>query len=441
MTASPHLTDDERFPLIPESSRGLLARLREHEAAPRYNMACGDRLTGEGLRRVRAFEESLVRPVWNEGEVPAWVREFAATALLQVPIYRKRGGRADAFEALPTSTRADIAREPWSFVPDDQPLDDLIVYYTAGASGTPMNVLAHPEAAAKRLPLFRAALRERGVSLDGGLDRVSIAFVCSQRTTLTYASLSSVLGGAGHVKVNLNPGEWRHPDDRARFLDDCAPEIYTGDPLSFADLAALPQTTRPRALISSALALLPALRARLEARFACPVIDLYSLCESGPIGVSHGEGFRVLPSDLFVEVLDGDGTSVAPGKRGEVTLTGGRNPFLPLLRYRTGDWARLEHRADGVYLLDLEGRAPVVFRAVDGRAINNIDVTTVLRPFALARFAVHQQGDSSLRVRLNSGDDIAPVAAALRSIFGTDQAIAFESFEPGEWKVVPYATP
>ena len=67
MPASPHLTDDRRYPLIPEESRGLLQGLREHENAPRYNMACGDRLTAAGLEGVREFERGLVRPQWRAG--------------------------------------------------------------------------------------------------------------------------------------------------------------------------------------------------------------------------------------------------------------------------------------------------------------------------------------------------------------------------------------
>ena len=361
MVAAPYLSDDERFPLLGRDERGLLKQLREHPAAPRFNMACGDRLTAAGLSNVRAYEHRVAseRPRWREGEVPQWVRKFAARCLADVPIYRRRGGDENEFVSLPTTTRDDIAREPWSFVPDSAALDDLIVYYTSGANGSPMNVLAHPDFASMRLPLFRAALARFGVTLDGGPERVSILFVCSQQTTLTYASLSSYLGGAGHVKINLNPAEWRDPDDRVRFIDDCNAELYSGDPLSLADLAKLPTRTRPKALISSAMRLQTAMREQLVERFGCPAIDVYSTCESGPIAVAIDDDFEVLPPDLYVELLDRDGRPCAPGERGEVALTGGRNPFLPLLRYRTGDWAAMSYDEEVPRLVQLEGRAPV----------------------------------------------------------------------------------
>src|SRR5258707_886641 len=84
------------------------------------------------------------------------------------------------------------------------------------------------------------------------------------------AWLAGCLGGPGFAKLNLAPADWREPDGRARFIDACQPEVFTGDPLSFAELARLPVQHRPKALISTAMQLLPGLRLELEARFGCP---------------------------------------------------------------------------------------------------------------------------------------------------------------------------
>src|SRR5262249_24567435 len=146
---------------------------------------------------------------------------------------------------------------------------------------------------------------------------------------------------AGFAKINLNPADWNHPDDRRRFLEDCQPEIYTGDHFAFDELARLDLTARPKALISSATTLLPGQRARLEAHFGCPVIDMYALNEAGPVAYSRDAGHEVLPHDLYVEIVDDAGRPVEPGQRGEVVVTGGVNPNLPLVRYRTGDFAAL----------------------------------------------------------------------------------------------------
>jgi phenylacetate-CoA ligase len=161
------------------------------------------------------------------------------------------------------------------------------------------------------------------------------------------------------------------------------------------------------------------LRAELAERFGCPVIDVYSLNESGPVAFSVAAGLEILPHDLFVEILDDADNPCPPGVRGEVTLTGGVNPYLPLVRYRTGDHAALDFDGPLPRLIGLEGRAPVVFAHADGKRINSIDVTATLGSLALPFFALHQASDGALTFRTRADDSILTKAKeALRGLFG-----------------------
>ena len=144
-------------------------------------------------------------------------------------------------------------------------------------------------------------------------------------------------------------------------------------------------------------------------------------------------GHWLLSHRLYVEVLDPAGRPCPPGERGEVTLTGGFNPFLPLLRYRTGDWASLDlSDPRRLRLVDLHGRAPVVFTAADGRPVNNIDVTAALKHLALPQYSLHQAADGSLRLRV-AGDLAA--GEALRygpaEVVWTTNAIGDRTSRPG----------
>jgi len=440
------LTDLQRFPLLTDRGRQLLLWLREHPSAPRYNFQTGDRITAPGLQRIREYEHRLQTDLrgWRSGELPEWLPPFVEECLREVPFYRRRGNSSGDFFSLPTIDRGDLGREPWAFVPDAQPLDDLIVYPTSGTTGHAVSVLSHPEVSSMYLPLLRQALAWRGVRLEGGPGRVAIVLVCAQQRTYTFASISSYLEEAGFVKINLNPAEWRDPDDRARFLDACDPEIVSGDPISFLELSKLPLQTRPKALISSAMKLLPAFRQQLENHYGCPVIDLYSTNESGPIAVATDAGHQILPPDVYVEILDGNGKPCPPSERGEVTVSGGRNPFLPLLRYRTGDWARLDFAGSVPVLMGLEGRPPVVFRSATGHSINNIDVTGALLHLALPQFSLQQAADGSLLFRVR-GEDVprAAIFQALLEVFGRDQKLSIEEIpEPEAWsgKIVQYSS-
>ena len=297
-------------------------------------------------------------------------------------------------------------------------------------------MLSHPETASKYIPLLRAALRLHGLTLAGGRlpasgqPRVALLLVCAQHRTYTYASVLSALDGAGFAKINLDPADWRDPADRARFIDDCQPEIFTGDPVAFAELARLPFQHRPKALISTAMQLLPGLRQELEDRFGCPVIDLYAMNEAGPIAAATPAGYALLQPRLYVEVLDDAGRPCPAGERGEITLTGGFNPFIPLLRYRTGDYASLAFSGALPLLLNLEGRPPVLFRGAAGQPINNIDVTGVLKPFALPGYQLHQAAGGALKLSvLASSADAGRLRAALVGLFGADQTVVIVPVE------------
>lgn len=426
-------TDQDRHPLLQESGSQLLQSLREHPNAPRFTDSCGDWLDAAGLEKVRAFQKELegLDAGWSPGVRPAWLEEFAAFCRREVPFYRDYGPTALPFESLPGVTRADLSRAPWRFVPDSQPLDDLALYHTSGSTGHPLDVLSHPVVASMHLPLIRTALARRGVRLAGGPGKVAMAMVCFQQHTITCVSISTFLEQAGFVKVNLNPLDWRDPGDRALYLDALAPEVISGDPLSFDELARLPVRFRPAALVSTSMALQPAFHHQLEARFGCPVIDLYSLNETGPVAAGVPGEHYLLPHRLYVEILDPAGRECSPGARGEITLTGGFNPFLPLLRYRTGDWASLEWRGGSPVLVGLQGRPPVEFRGENGQRINNIDVTRVLQPFALTQFTLHQAASGALTLGV-VGDLSAEAAlrATLAGLFGAGLPLNIQAIDP-----------
>ncbi|HEX7378913.1 MAG TPA: AMP-binding protein [Pirellulales bacterium] len=419
------LTEAERFPLLTDRGRAMLSRLRQHEHAPRWTYSCGERLTEAGLADVQAFaaRQGTERRRWKYGKTPAWVGDFIDRCRRDVPFYRQRliHGR------LPTCDREDLRREPWSFVPDSADLNDLIVYKTSGTSGNLLHLPSHPVAPARYLPLFESALAAHGVALTGG-DCVSLLQVAAQIRTYTFASISSYLREAGHAKINLNPADWFHADDRRMFFDDCSPELVTGDPFALEQLAELELQARPKAILSSATMLLPALRDRLRRHFGCPVIDVYSMNETGPIAFTHADivadEHEILPHNLFVEILDESGEPLPPETRGEIVVTGGVNPFLPLVRYRTGDFAALTFAHEVPRLVGIERRRPVVFRANDGKPVPSISVTVALFHVPLPFFSLHQAGNGAITFRTRCdrvSEDM--VRGALADVLGASPVV------------------
>lgn len=412
--AATALTDDERWPLLTPTAEAMLSRLRSHLAAPRYNHECGDRLTTGARDRLRAYRAGLAAGFPPDG----WVMDLVARVYATVPRYRGLPVPASLAE-VPTTDRHDLLSHAESRVPDDADLSELIVYRTSGSRGPAATVPMTPEFCALDLPVMQHVLSSLGVPLRGGASRVSLVNVYHQPVAYQFASVSSYLDGAGVVKVNLHDSGWRDTADRVSFLDSCAPELYTGNPISLAALATLPLTTRPAAVLSGAMALGSGLRDRLVARFGCPVVDLYGITEAGLIAWRPDDGpHRLLPRRLHVEVLSPSGQPCAPGERGEITVTCGENPLLPLLRYRTGDHAALSAVDGEPVLVGLEGRDPVRYRAADGHWVNSIELTHVLSPLGLVAWQLHQDETGAVAVEVHGEADRVAVESAVRSLLG-----------------------
>src|SRR5262249_2543463 len=141
----------------------------------------------------------------------AWVRGRRPL----VPSFRARVPRAaavdDAWASIPTTSREDLALRPESMVPDDAPLDRMIVYRTAGTTGHALLVPHDARAAACYLPLLEIALARWGV--PARLDAGDVAMlVGAQARTVTYATALAAWGQAGFAKLNLAREEWPGDD-------------------------------------------------------------------------------------------------------------------------------------------------------------------------------------------------------------------------------------
>lgn len=441
-------TDADRYPTLTEEGQRMLNLLREHSCAPRFYNESGNRLLAPEVEQVRAQERAVLTAnlTFASNEQPDWRDAFVESCLREVPYFRRRAAAIAEilpFHRLPTIDRGDLGRDIADFVPDGVSTERMINFRTSGTTGHPLLIASLPVVAASYLGFHRRALQRFGIELRHGRGQVGVILLGYQKTCFTYVSVTPTQDEAGLAKINLHPDDWRDPSDRAQYLAAMNAEVLAGDPLSFSVLLELSPACRPRALFSTSMTLLPGLRRRLETHFDCPVLDLYSMNEAGPIAVFDPAvgGHVLLQPRMQVEILDSAGNALPTGERGEVTLTGGFNVCLPLLRYRTGDFARLANVRGEPVLLDLEGRPPVRFRTATGEWINNIEVTHILRPFPLSRFSLHQDSQSVLHFRYDgSGLDEASLRELLLRRFGQNQTLTFHPLPPEPLKQIQYTS-
>jgi phenylacetate-CoA ligase len=442
LSMHPEINEAQRFPLLTPAGRRFLHRVREHPQAPRWNWPNGEQLDAAGLERVREFARALAATrVFGPTGLPAWLPQFVDFCREEVPFYRRRSVPGTPFHAIPSCSRDDLAPRVWEFVPDSLPLDQLIVFSSSGTTGHPAKMPTHPYTAACGIPLLEHALAPYGIGFPRGVGQMALANVAAYPGAYTTAVVVSYLDEAGCIRVNLCPEDWRATSDCRAFLDAWPVPVILGDPLAFAKLAEVAIDRAPQALVSSVTMLTDALASDLEARFGCPVLDLYALTEAGIVAKKVPTGHAILPHDLYVEILDEHDQPCPAGVRGEVTLTGGRNPFAPLLRYRTGDFAALAWHDGRPVLHELEGRQGVLFRAADGRTVHSMEISRRLRRYPLIQFTL-RQGAGGFDFRYRGAVDVDALRAELAALLGTSANIGIDQFAepvPRGRKVVQFS--
>jgi phenylacetate-CoA ligase len=438
----PEISESERFPLLTPEGRKLLHAMRQDPQAPLWNWPNGEQLNAAGLARVEQFADKLRGGLtWTPAQLPDWLPALVDFCLEDVPFYRRRASPGTPFAELPSCSRDDVASRVWELVPDSQPLNELIVFSSSGTTGHPARMPSHPAAAACGVPLLEHVAAATGVRFPRGPQQMALTNIAAYRGAYTTAIVIAWLQEAGCIRVNLSPEVWRNPGDCRSYLDRWTAPVMLGDPLSFAALSKVGIERPPQVMISSIMALSDSLAEQLAARYGCRVLDIYALTEAGIVAVKTERGHAVLPHDLYVEVLDEHDQPCPPSVRGEVTLSGGRNPFLPLLRFRTGDFAALEWHNGRPTLVGLEGRQPVVFPIAGDRVVHSMEVTRLLRSFPLVQYQLHQDDSGGFQFGYRGHVSLEDLRNGLVELLGKPAKLVIDELPPlapGQRKVQVY---
>jgi phenylacetate-CoA ligase len=178
---------------------------------------------------------------------------------------------------------------------------------------------------------------------------------------------------------------------------------------------------------SSGELLEPHVREVIAAVLGCRVIDRYGLAELGVMAYElngHAGGFKVLESEGWPESRVAD--SHAAGAH-ELVLTGFRNRLMPLIRYATGDMARVEDRGGEFLLTDVVGRIHDVV-PINGVAHPTHHIQDMLdhRVGGIQEFQIDlRTGPPTLRIVLEPGVEADETTRKLRSYWQDAFAIMY----------------
>jgi phenylacetate-CoA ligase len=158
---------------------------------------------------------------------------------------------------------------------------------------------------------------------------------------------------------------------------------------------------------------------------------------------------HILPTDIFVEVLDEEGMPAGEGKPGEITVTGGRNPYMPLLRYRTGDYGRINFSECSCgdpmpFISGLTARKHVIFEKPSGGRVNPIDISRIMKgyPVIMHQFIQKKALSSILHLSLYAPlypRDRERLKDEIDELFGGGMKLTIKkNLKPEKEKIIPY---
>lgn len=265
---------------------------------------------------------------------------------------------------LPFTTAEDLRNWGDFLCVSQGDVQRMVTLHTSGTTGQPKR-LAFTEADLARTRDFFAVGMSQLVRAG---QRLAVLLPGAERPDGVADLLRQALGSAGvevvapPVQVHMagtaaetgavksdNPAAaGKRGEVLARWVEEAGAHCMVAAPAQLASLRAHFSTAGPqnlRGVLSSAEPLDADLGQYLRQHWQCEVLDHYGLTETaygGAVECAAHQGFHVRELDVLIEIVDISGSKVLPdGQAGEVVITTLQREAMPLVRYRTGDVARI----------------------------------------------------------------------------------------------------
>ncbi len=333
---------------------------------------------------------------------------------------RKRGGfyrglperldSLDALSELPFTTQADLSENPGAFLLCSQSeVHRVITEATSGTTGRPKRVFYTRSDCENTVRLYMAGLGE--LVFPGGVCLIAFPFSGPFGLGELIAETIERLG-ARPLKAGpfLSYGEYR------RLLENERPDCFVGMPVQLLSILRVCGRGSLRRALVSGDACPASVARRCEDILGSRLFPHYGSREMGMAGAiscpAH-EGMHLRENHVLAEIVDENGRVLPPGEFGELVVTTLGMEAMPLIRYRSGDRARIlsEPCPCGSATLRLDGIARLHADSLPAQ----IDETVFSLPDAVdCRSRVGEGGVLELEV-LAAG---RPDEAALRDVLG-----------------------
>jgi phenylacetate-CoA ligase len=358
-------------------------------------------------RLERHADEQLRRFVRHAGSNVPYYRELFREIGLAPESFR---GRSD-LARIPLLDKETLRQRSMEFLADNIGRLDPAWERTSGSTGTPLRVL---RSAGSRVENAAATLRSYAwAGFFPGVKVFTLRWYRQGwlfRYTMGGRSLNAESTALDRATAEML---WER-------INRLRPGVFHGQPFSLLMLANYARSSGiayhcPRSIITFGESLPASQRRRLaEAYRGARVFDYYGMTEGAALITACPEGrLHVLDDYAWHEFVDERGNPVEEG-RGEIVGTGFSNDAMPLIRYRTRDFATLAPAGARCpcgrslrIVEEIEGRADDFIVTPDGRALKDIEAPMDFG-VGIAASQYVQDAPDHLYVNVLPGPDYVP---------------------------------
>lgn len=245
----------------------------------------------------------------------------------------------DDLESLPFTTPEDLADNAGRMLLASQSeVDRVISGVTSGTTGPSKRVFYSAGDLENTISFFSAGISE--MTEEGEKVLITMPFAVSGGLGELIAKAVESLGAIPiRAGSNLSYGELEEIMRYER------PSAYIGMPIPLLSLLRYcgDRSTLGKALVSADICS-PSVCSEIEKLIGSKLFPHYGLresCMGGAVTCQAHEGMHIRENHIIPEIIDGEGRRVHDGEYGELVITTIGMELMPLIRYRTGDRARI----------------------------------------------------------------------------------------------------
>jgi len=292
----------------------------------------------------RAYEEYVLGQIHRTCALAYEKTEYYRQAFENSGIHPNNLRSLDEFVQIATIDRCVVdrhLRQMLSVAPG-HPLADY--GSTGGTGGKPLSLYMNANRSPTEYGYLIASWKRAGYELDMPMAVLRAHTVPIDRNGLFY-EYDPILRHHYYSSFHMSDQNIARYLEHMATIGPCFLHVYPSTVAALARFILRNDAQAPKnieGIIAESEIVYPEQRRMVEEVFGCRYFSCYGQSEKVVLaaGCEKSDDYHVWPTYGYFELLDEEGNPVnTPGQRGEIVGTGFINTVMPLIRYRTGDWA------------------------------------------------------------------------------------------------------